>query len=376
MRVLHVITALDPEGAATQLADLLRHTRHRAEVVSLTAPGPLAEQIMAEGTPVTSLGMRSPTDLSVLPTLIGHIRRGRFDVVHSHLWRACLYGRFAARAAGRRTIVATEHSLGRGMVEDNPLQRPGRRAAYLASERVGQMTVAVSPTVAGCLVECGVRPARIRMIPNGIDVDRFRFDPASRLLARARWGIDPRDTVIGTAGRLVPSKFPDRVLEAVRELPSVVLLVVGDGPERERLGELARRWQMSERVVFTGDCLDMGAMYSAMDVFVSASMHETFGLAVLEALANGLPSVYVHNPGLDQLADRPVPGAYRAGPGVASLRAAIDRLKGAPRRAAVEELAAYDIRRTAAEIDSLYESLHDQRPGGAGHHTKPREVGV
>jgi len=136
MRVLHVITALDPEGAATQLADLLRHTRHRAEVVSLTAPGPMAEQIMAEGTPVTSLGMRSPTDLSVLPTLIGHIRRGRFDVVHSHLWRACLYGRFAARAAGRRTIVATEHSLGTGMVEDNPLQRPGRRAAYLASLKV------------------------------------------------------------------------------------------------------------------------------------------------------------------------------------------------------------------------------------------------
>ena len=375
MRVLHVITALDSEGAATQLADLLRHTRYRAEVVSLTDAGPLAEQIAADGTPVTCLHKTSRTDLSVLPALVGHIRRGRFDVVHTHLWRACLHGRFAARAAGCRTIVATEHSLGAGMVEDNPLPRPGRRAAYLASERVGQMTVAVSPMVADCLVGCGVKPARIRMVPNGIDVGRFRFDPAARLRARTRWGIDPGATVVGTAGRLVPSKFPDRVLEAVSALPSVVLLMVGEGPERERLGELARRWHMSERVVFTGDRRDMSAMYSAMDVFVSASMHETFGLAVLEALANGLPSVYVHNPALDQLADRPVPGAYRADPGVVSLRAAVDRLTGAPRRAAVEELGAYDIRRTAAAVDSLYESLRDQRPGGPRHRTtQHREV--
>jgi glycosyltransferase involved in cell wall biosynthesis len=377
MRVLHVITSLDSGGAASQLGDLLRHTRHHTEVVSLTALGPVAEQIMSDGIPVTHLGMRYPADLAVLPKLIGKIRRGRFDVVHSHLWRACLYGRFAARAAGCRTIVATEHSLSTTMVEENPFRRPGRRPAYLASERLGHMTVAVSPTVADCLIGCGVRPARIRVIPNGIDLDRFRFDEVARRRVREHCGIDPRATVVGTAGRLVPSKFPDRVLEAVRGLPSVVLLVVGDGPERERLGELARRWGMAERVVFAGQCQDMGGMLAAMDVFASASAHETFGLAVLEALANGLPTVYVHNPGLDQLADRPVPGAHRAGPEVASVRAAIAGLLSAPRRAVLDDLAAYDIRRTATEIDSLYESLRDQRPGGAGHHTtKPREIRV
>jgi glycosyltransferase involved in cell wall biosynthesis len=239
------------------------------------------------------------------------------------------------------------------------------------------MTVAVSPTVADCLIDCGVRPARIRVIPNGIDLDRFQFDEVARRRVRDHWGIDPRATVVGTAGRLVPSKYPDRVLEAVGELPSVVLLVVGDGPERERLGELARRWGMADRVVFAGQCQDMGGMLAAMDVFASASAHETFGLAVLEALANGLPTVYAHNPGLDQLADRPVPGAHRAGPEVASVRAAIGGLLGAPRRAAVDHLAAFDIRRTATEIDSLYESLRDQRLDRAGHHTtKPREVRV
>jgi glycosyltransferase involved in cell wall biosynthesis len=183
--------------------------------------------------------------------------------------------------------------------------------------------------------------------------------------------------VVGTAGRLVASKFPGRVLEAVRGLPSAVLLVVGEGPERERLGELARRWGMADRVVFAGQCQDMVGMLAAMDVFASASAHETFGLAVLEALANGLPTVYVHNPGLDQLAERPVPGAHRAGPEVASVRAAIGGLLSAPRRAALDELAAYDIRRTATEIDSLYESLRDQRPGEAGHHTtQPRKAWV
>jgi len=169
--------------------------------------------------------------------------------------------------------------------------------------------------------------------------------------------------VIGTAGRLVPSKFPDRVLERCANLPSVVLLVVGDGPERERLGELARRWQMSERVVFTGDCLDMGAMYSAMDVFVSASMHETFGLAVLEALANGLPRCTCTTPVWTSWPTDP----YRGVPGRSWGRVAACGDRPAEGRAAPSArrgAGAYDIRRTAAEIDSLTSRCTTSAPAG------------
>src|SRR5689334_224451 len=111
MRVLHVITGLAAGGAEQWLRLLLRHSAAKGEVVALSNPGLLAEALRADGVPVTSLDMPRNWDLSVMPRLCRHIRAGAFDVVHTHLFRAQLYGALAARLAGVRTVVTTEHSL-------------------------------------------------------------------------------------------------------------------------------------------------------------------------------------------------------------------------------------------------------------------------
>ncbi|MDL4773214.1 MULTISPECIES: glycosyltransferase [Thermomonosporaceae] len=309
-RVLHIITGLDHGGAERQLLALLRHLPVPCEVATLTPAGELAGAVRAAGVPVHEVGMRGNRDLSALPRLVRLIRRGRYDVVHTHLYRSCVYGRIAARLAGVPRIIATEHSLGDGQIEGRPTTA-GVRALYRATERLGTATVAVSPTVARRLEDWGVPRSRVVVVPNGIDAAAFAFDAAGRARVRARLGIGPDEHVAGAVGRLVPSKRFDLLIEAFARLPAGRLLIAGAGPERERLEALARSTGAAARVVFMGGTGDVADALSAMDVFAAPSTQETFGLGVLEALASGLPVLYSTCPALDDVPAEMAPGACR-----------------------------------------------------------------
>ncbi|RFU40201.1 glycosyltransferase [Actinomadura logoneensis] len=301
-RVLHLITGLGLGGAEHQLVLLARHLPVRCEVATLTGPATLAGELRELGVPVHDLGMAHNRDLKVLPRLVSLMRRGRYDAIHTHLYRACLYGRVAARAAGVRRIIATEHSLGDGHLEGRSITWPVR-AMYRASERLGSATVAVSPTVERRLRDWGIPARRLVTIPNGLDPAAFAFDPVARGRVREALGIGPADFVVGTVGRLVRTKRVDVLIEAVERVPGARLLIVGDGPDAPRLHGLASA--SGDRVVFAGARQDVAAHLSAMDAFASPSAQETFGLSVLEALANGLPTLYTTCPAVEDLAGRP-----------------------------------------------------------------------
>ncbi|WP_231632300.1 glycosyltransferase, partial [Streptomyces clavuligerus] len=255
MRALHVITGLGVGGAEQQLRLLLRHLPVECDVVTLTNPGPVAEGLRADGVSVHHLGMAGNRDLRALPRLTALIRHGRYDLVHTHLYRAGVYGRLAARLAGVRAAVATEHSLGEAEIEGRPLTG-ATRALYLATERLGSATVAVSRTVEGRLRAWGVAGDRIHVVPNGIDAARFRFDPRARAAVRAALGIPPGAFAVGGVGRLVAGKRFDVVVHAVAVIPGVVLLIAGDGPERPALEALAARLGAADRIRFLGECPD------------------------------------------------------------------------------------------------------------------------
>lgn len=164
MKALHIITGLGVGGAEQQLRLLLRHLPIECEVVTLTNPGAVAAGLAEDGVRVVHLGMAGNRDLTALPRLVRVIRSGGYDLVHTHLYRACVYGRLAARLAGVRAVVATEHSLGESQLEGRELTS-GVRALYLASERLGRTTVAVSPTVADRLRGWGVPAPASRSSP-------------------------------------------------------------------------------------------------------------------------------------------------------------------------------------------------------------------
>ncbi|MGI5369880.1 glycosyltransferase [Streptomyces iakyrus] len=365
MKALHIITGLGVGGAEQQLRLLLRHLPLDCDVVTLTNPGTVAAGLAADGVRVLDLGMAGNRDLAALPRLVRVIRSGGYQLVHTHLYRACLYGRIAARLAGVRAVVATEHSLGDSQMEGRPLNA-GVRALYLAGERLGRTTVAVSPTVAERLRRWGVPGPRIEVVPNGIDVARFRFDAARRHDTRRRLGLPDDAYVIGAVGRLTPGKRFGVLVRALAQLPDDHrLLLVGGGPEEDVLRRTARAAGVADRVLFTGErpCVpdgtpgpDLPSLTAAMDVLASPSPEEAFGLAIVEALASGLPVLYASCPALEDLPPSAAPAARRVTGGPdAYARALTDVRRQAPApRTAPEAARHYCITRSAARLMDVY----------------------
>ncbi|MFD4606080.1 glycosyltransferase [Streptomyces sp. NPDC058464] len=376
MKALHVITGLGVGGAEQQLRLLLRHLPVSCDVVTLTNPGSVADGLAADGVRVVHLGMAGNRDLSALPRLVRLIRRGRYDLVHTHLYRACLYGRIAARLAGVRAVVATEHSLGDSQLEGRELTS-GVRALYLAGERLGRSTVAVSPTVAERLRRWGVPGPRIEVVPNGIDMERFRFDPARRQRVRDRLGIPGDAWVVGAVGRLAPGKRFGVLIEALARLPSDSrLLLVGGGPEEDALRRTARDAGVADRVLFAGERPyasdsdqdpDLPALTAAMDVFASPCAEEAFGLAVVEALAAGLPVLYSSCPAIEDLPPAAAPGARRVEGGADAYAGALAaaRAAGPGPRGAPDAARHYCITRSAAQLMDVYAAALATTPQGA-----------
>ncbi|MFH8799462.1 glycosyltransferase [Streptomyces sp. NPDC017936] len=385
MRALHVITGLGVGGAEQQLRLLLRHLPVDCDVVTLTNPGAVADGLARDGVRVVHLGMAGNRDLTALPRLVRVVRSGRYDLVHTHLYRACLYGRLAARLAGVRAIVATEHSLGDSQLEGRRLTA-GVRALYLAGERLGRATVAVSSAVAGRLRRWGVPASRIEVVPNGIDLARFRFDPAVRRRTRRRLGLPDDAHVIGGIGRLHPGKRFDVLIRALASLPADHrLLLVGGGPQEAALRRVAHESGVAGRVLFTGECAyapdggpgpDLPSLTCAMDVLASPSPEEAFGLAVLEALASGLPVVYASCPAVEDLPAHSAPGARRVTGGAEAFGRALAeaRARGPRPRTAAEAARHYDITRSAAQLLDVYAATVSHPPRSAPPSRSPQGV--
>ncbi|SEM11537.1 glycosyltransferase [Streptacidiphilus jiangxiensis] len=361
LRVLHVVTGLHAGGAEQQLRLLLRHLPPgiHCEVVALCEAGTVADGLRADGVTVHELDMRGNRDLAAVPRLVRLIREGRYDLVHCHLYRACVYGRLAARLAGVRAVLATEHSLQPGVLEGRRTSAAVRRL-YLATERLGRVTIAVSEATARQLRTWDVPDERIRVVPNGIDPTAYRVDA----VPRASLGLPADAFVIGAVGRLVPGKRFDVLVDALTLLPPQAhLLIVGTGPERDALLAQAGERGVGERVVLTGERDDVPGLLATMDALAAPSAGETFGLVLVEGLAAGLPVFWSSGPALaelpmqEQLAlgrggsarTEPTPSAYAA--------ALAPVLARRPPRTVGPVPARYDIARLAPRVAAVYAEL-------------------
>ena len=353
-----MITGLGVGGAELQLRSILQHTRHQSDVVTLYNPGPVADMIVGDGGRVRDLGMTSNTELPALGRLTRLIRAGRYDVVHTHLYRSCVYGRIAARLAGTPVVVTTEHSIGETHLERRRMTL-GVRALYLGTDLCSDATIAVSDAVAHRLTKWGVPARKIETIPNGLDFDRVAFDATARDTIRAEFDL-PRDAfVVGVLGRLDPIKRFDLVIRAAAPLldDQHRLLIVGDGQIRPDLEAEAARQGVAELVTFAGERHDVAAMLSSLDLFIAASEQETFGLSVLEALANGIPALYTTCPALEGIETdraRQIPGEVEEMRREIAAEIAQGRR---PRQGVPAIREQYGIEAVTRRIDDLYERL-------------------
>lgn len=371
LKVVQVITTLTTGGAERQVESLVTHSRHRQRVIALYAGGRVADSLRAAGVRVDVLRLSGIRRVLALPILVRRLRRLRPDVVQVHLLSAQAWAIPAARLAGVPIVVSTEHSLMDDSLENRPLT-PSLRALYLTLARLATRTVAVSSTTAERLVAWGVRGSRISVVDNGIEFARLAYSARARAGIRMELGISAGAEVIGAVGRLEPVKRFPQLLAAVAptlERGRRELVIVGDGPLRGALTAQAAELGVADSVHVTGPRSDVPALLSAMDVAVSPSRDETFGMAILEAMGAGLPVVHAQFPALDELGAGLTSAFAIDGSGDARERDSI--VSGVERAFALsasgrtpvpsEVVAAYDISSTSARLDDLLSGMSARR---------------
>ena len=241
------------------------------------------ERARRRGISVRMVHCRGRADLRAVREIREYMAEDAVDLVHTHGYKADLYGYFAARKA-EKPIVATCHNwLG------------GTRALDIYN-RLDRMVLkkfnaiaAVSEGVRDRLLSSGVTNEKTRVIANGIDVAGFEHvERSAELRGQAA-------KVIGVVARLDLQKGFACLLAAVRELSGTFkdfkVVIVGEGPDRQAIEQAIANQGLQNTVVLLGQRADMPGIYAAMDAFVLPSLNEGLPMTVLEAMAASRPVI-------------------------------------------------------------------------------------
>ena len=283
-------------GAQTLMFDLVRELekrgRYRPPVCCLTEPTPLSDKIQAAGTALVHLNaiLHSRLSLaSVLPKLVALIRKEDFVLLHTHLFPSNGLGRIAGKLLGL-PVVIHEHQN-----ESSVLPFHQRLADRILASSAAAV-IAVSETTQEFNIKVkGVSPSKIHVIPNSLDLNRFRPETVNRDKIRSSLNVLPDVPLVIGIGRLERQKRFDIWLEAAsrvhRQMPDARFLIVGDGCLRRTLEVQAARLGLEEAVCFTGPRQDVPDLLGASDLFVLSSDWEGLPVTLLEALAMRVPAV-------------------------------------------------------------------------------------
>ncbi len=270
----------------------------------LDGKGSLGLEIERSGFEVISLGrMKSRSFEPGIVSAVSNLLKCRqIDIVHTNMYHANLYGRLGAVRLGRQRprIVTAVHSL---YTERKRHRLFISRVLNRSTDRI----IAVSQAVKDDVVRYEkVSPAKVTVLPLGADFDRLDVD-LTVAAAKERLGLSPSDVVLGTVGRLVEAKGHRYMLEALARLlergVSFKLLIVGGGRLEEDLRRQAAAMGIRDHVLLVGHRRDIPELYRAMDLYLMASVSEAASIALLEAMAVGLPCVVTAVGGMMDLVD-------------------------------------------------------------------------
>jgi glycosyltransferase involved in cell wall biosynthesis len=301
-------------------------------------------------------------------------RQERVAIVHSHGVRMNLVGRAVAQVAGAAQVV-TVHSR---LEQDYRSRARLRLAEAVWGLGLGgaRAVIAVSEAVRADLLRRGVAPSRVHVVDSGVDEPP---PPWPRARLAEVFTLPAGALATGTVARHHPVKGLDTLLDALAlvanapDAPSFVHLLIGDGPETQRLMARARHLGIEERVRFAGYRDDARAIVGALDLFVLPSRAEGFGLAALEAMAAGVAVVATRAGNLPALLGDGRLGALVPVDDAPALAAAMRSLLASPARRAAyaaaaraRYLEAYSIEAMATGTARVLDSVGPGGGGGAG----------
>ncbi len=309
MRVLQLISSKGLFGAervVLELSKSLQKTRSCHPVVGIIKNeyNPHIETVdeaRANNIDTVVFPCRSQFDLGVIASIRTFIRDNDIDVVHCHGYKSNFYGLLASK--GNIATVTTNH---------NWLKSHWKLKIYCFLDslwiRYFGRIVAVSEEVKADMLKYMVPEEKIRVIDNGIDLERFNREISTENL-RKEFGLNGDSKIIGTIGSLGHEKAHINLLKAARGVievhKSVRFLIVGDGPLREYLREEAVSLGIEDHIIFPGYRKDIPELLSLMDIFVLPSIKEGLPMVLLEAMAakkpviatrvGAVPKVITHN---------------------------------------------------------------------------------
>ncbi|MBI4605063.1 MAG: glycosyltransferase [Planctomycetes bacterium] len=293
MNVLLLVHGLPVGGTETMVCCLARRLRNEGLGVAigcLDLAGELGEEMAAEGFPVDLFSRKPGLDIALPARIARTVRARRCDVVHAHQYTCFFYGVLAKLLTGT-PLVFTEH--GRFHPDLPSLKR--RLFNRVFAGRADRVT-AVSRRVRESLARVeGFDPERIEVVYNGIDVERLAAERGARERAREVLGLPLDARVVGTVGRLDAIKNHRLLLGAFKlvseRVPGALLVLIGDGPERDRLRSLAGELGIGGSARFAGQRRDAGRLLAAFDAFALSSFSEGTPMTLIEAMAASVPIV-------------------------------------------------------------------------------------
>jgi glycosyltransferase involved in cell wall biosynthesis len=361
MRVLHVISSGGMYGAEAVILNLARAMEGGPHSIVLgvfdNLPNrnlQLHEAAVKQGVESHLIRCGGQVDRGAAARVRELARETRADVVHAHGFKADIYVWLALRGAGV-PLVSTCHTW---YDTDRMVRVYGALDRFVL--RKYARVVAVSDEVKWRLLKAGVREERIRIVRNGIDLRPFERAEAS---LRGEFG---GTLIVGLVGRLAWEKGVDVFLQAAAralvEFPEARFVVVGDGPDREKLEGLIGELGIGGGVNMLGRREDMAGVVASLDVMVSASRQEGLPMAILEGMASGRAMVATAVGEVPKLVVDGKTGLLVAAEDVEALAEGIAGLLRDPERrarlgAAAREMVReeYSAERMAAEYVRVYE---------------------
>ena len=365
LRILQISSASSFGGGERYLADLTNalYARGHDLFLAVRPHSPLVEQVQLAQTNIKTLPLRNALDVQSAHELARFVRKHEIEIVHAHMARDYSLVAYAARRNRATKFVVTRHVL-------FPLNRLHRQTLARAHR-----VIAVSNAVAMELRnERLTSDDRIIVVHNGIDTDRFArvltgFDRADFL---RRKGLSPDALLVGTIGELRTLKRHDDFIRAAaivaRQFPQTHFMLAGvdtspSGEVRKQLEQLVTELHLNDRFHFLGWLDNAEELLAALDVFVSASETESFGLAIAEAMAAGTAVVATATEGATEVIEDqeagllvPIADPTRLAEAITTLLTNEGQRKQLGTRAQHEVASRFSLQRMVEAIEQIYTS--------------------
>ena len=301
MKIAFVITGLSSGGAETMLLRLLERidrTKFAPHVISLSTHGEMGPRIAALGIPVEAMGMRKglPDPIRFFG-LVWRLRQIKPEVVHTWLYHADLLGGLAAKMAKVPMVIWSVRSADFLLSDTGWGTRITVSFCARFSSRLPDIVLYNSQKGADCHKTWGYKESRRIVVPNGIDLDKFRPEEQARLDVRRELGVPLSTPLIGMIGRYDPLKNHEGFIQAAaylhRIMPEVHFLMAGQDVDSSNqfLKRLIKDAGLADHCHLLGCRSDIPRITAALDLASLASWSEAFPNVLIEAMACGVPCV-------------------------------------------------------------------------------------